>query len=135
MAATCNPSSQLVKVPCSLVVVVMAALVVVMVAPAAGTSFEPRCQSMYGQLMPCMDYTNFLRGGRNWPSPECCRAIRNLRSTLRGRADRQAACRCLKDLSAGYAAAIDHRLVSSIPRKCGVSLPYVSPNINCNRVA
>ncbi|CAN6468064.1 unnamed protein product [Victoria cruziana] len=132
MAATCNFSS---KLP-SLAVATMVLVMVVTGAPAAAaTSFEPRCQSMYGQLMPCMDYTNYIRGARNWPSPECCRAIGDLRSTLRGRADRQAACRCLKDLSTGYAAAIDHRIVGSIPRKCGVSLPFVSPNINCNRVA
>ncbi|CAN6468057.1 unnamed protein product [Victoria cruziana] len=122
MAAIAN-SSSFVKLSCF---VVMVALVGVMAASA-----QTSCNSVYDHLMPCMGYVT--GGGILPPSDSCCSGIKSLKSGLKQAADRQAACRCLKDLGSRYAGAVDFNVVKNLPGKCGVSLPYkISPSIDCS---
>ncbi|XP_031498722.1 non-specific lipid-transfer protein 1-like [Nymphaea colorata] len=124
MAAIANASS---FVKLSLFVVVVA-LVGVMSATA-----DTSCNSVYSRLMPCMGYVT--GGGVTPPSDSCCSGIKGLKSGLKLQADRQSACRCLKDLGSRYAGAIDFNIVKDLPQKCGVSLPYkISPSIDCSTV-
>ncbi|CAN6468059.1 unnamed protein product [Victoria cruziana] len=119
MAAMAS-SSFFVKLSCF---VVMVALV--------GVTAATSCNSVYSQLMPCMGYVT--GGGILPPSGSCCSGIKSLKSGLKQAADRQAACRCLKDLGSRYAGAVDFNVVKNLPGKCGVSLPYkISPSIDCS---
>ncbi|XVF82904.1 hypothetical protein PTKIN_Ptkin16aG0088400 [Pterospermum kingtungense] len=90
----------------------------------------------FGQLTsavaPC---TAYLRGNGAGPVPgNCCTGIKSLNSAALTTADRQAGCSFLKTF-AGTVSGINLNLASSLPGKCGVSIPYkISPRIDCQSV-
>ncbi|KAF3777645.1 Non-specific lipid-transfer protein 1 [Nymphaea thermarum] len=123
-----NPSS---NVKLSVLVVVLVAMILSESMPAATAAVS--CGSVYGKLTPCMSYVS--GGGRTGPSSSCCGGIKSLNFSLKLRSDRQAACVCLKSLAARFAGAVNYGVISSLPKKCGVNLPYpISTSINCNRI-
>ena len=112
-------SSAVVKIACIVV------MVMVVAAPAAEAI---TCGQVTSSLAPCI---NYAKSGGNIP-PACCNGIKSLNSAAKTTADRQAACRCLQS-AAGSIKGINLSLVSGLPGKCGVNIPYkISPSTNCN---
>ncbi|CAN6468060.1 unnamed protein product [Victoria cruziana] len=125
MAAISSSSSNLKS---SVIVVVLVAMMLTQTATATAS-----CGMVSAKLMPCVMYVN--GGGRMGPSTSCCSGIKSLNYSLNLRSDRQAACRCLKSIASRFAGRINYRVISSLPKQCGVRLPYpISTSINCNRI-
>ncbi|XP_010527037.1 PREDICTED: non-specific lipid-transfer protein 1-like [Tarenaya hassleriana] len=88
------------------------------------------CQAVESTLMPCAGY--IVKGGT--PSSKCCAGLKSLKAMARKKADRQAACRCLKDVASRYPGVKDDN-ASRLPKKCGVDfgVPFTRKT-NCNSV-
>ncbi|KAG2296883.1 hypothetical protein Bca52824_043552 [Brassica carinata] len=82
------------------------------------------CRTVERSLAPCACY--LLKGGA--VSPRCCAGVSKLNSMATTTPDRQQACKCVKSAAQG----LNPSLVSSLPGKCGVSIPYFSMNTNCD---
>ncbi|CAN6325613.1 unnamed protein product [Urochloa humidicola] len=108
-----------------LAVVLVVALTMV-VAAAAVT-----CGQVAGYLSPCVSYAM----GRGSSPPEaCCSGVRSLNSAARTTPDRQAACKCLKQIISGMPA-LKPDIVAGIPSKCGVDIPYpIRLSTDCSKV-
>ncbi|KAL0735171.1 hypothetical protein Bca4012_011381 [Brassica carinata] len=66
--------------------------------------------------------------------PPCCAGVTKLNGMAQTTPDRQQACKCLQS-AAKAIAGLKPSLASSLPGKCGVSIPYpISMNTNCNNV-
>lgn len=105
---------------------VMVACMVVF-APHAEAAVS--CGQVASSLFPCLTY---LRNGGVVPDT-CCAGVKGLNSAAKSTADKKTACGCLKN---AYNAlpGIQAPLASSLPSKCGVSIPYkISPNTDCNK--
>nr|ADR66950.1 non-specific lipid transfer protein [Prunus sargentii]ADR66951.1 non-specific lipid transfer protein [Prunus sargentii]ADR66952.1 non-specific lipid transfer protein [Prunus sargentii] len=88
------------------------------------------CGQVSSNLAPCIPY---VRGGGAVP-PACCNGIRNVNNLARTTPDRQAACNCLKQLSASVPG-VNPNNAAVLPGKCGVNIPYkISPSTNCATV-
>ncbi|KAK3444833.1 hypothetical protein EUGRSUZ_A00724 [Eucalyptus grandis] len=106
------------------------ALVVGLVVAVPLTESAVTCGQVASCVAPCLGY---LRAGGTLPSA-CCSGIRSLNSAARTTPDRQTACRCLQS-AAGNIRGLNLGLVSALPGKCGVSVPYkISPSTDCSRV-
>nr|AAQ96338.1 lipid transfer protein [Vitis aestivalis] len=116
-------SSGAVKLACVMVICM------VMAAPAA-VEAAITCGQVASALSPCISY---LQKGGAVP-PACCSGIKSLNSSAKTTADRQAACKCLKNFSSTVSG-INLSLASGLPGKCGVSVPYkISPSTDCTKV-
>ncbi|KAK1284490.1 hypothetical protein QJS10_CPB21g01583 [Acorus calamus] len=84
------------------------------------------CGQVASYVSPCIPYAQ--KGGAI--PPRCCSGVRGLNGAASTTLARQQACSCLKSLASGslpYA--------TSIPSKCGVSIPYrISPSTDCTKV-
>ncbi|KAI3407908.1 Non-specific lipid-transfer protein [Psidium guajava] len=106
------------------------ALVIGLAAVAPLAESGVNCGQVVSYVAPCIGY---LRAGGSVP-PACCRGIRSLNNAARDTSSRQATCRCLQ-ASAGNIRGLKPGLVSALPGKCGVNVPYkISPSTDCNRV-
>ncbi|CAO2153514.1 unnamed protein product, partial [Urochloa humidicola] len=98
--------------------VLVVALTILMVAMTAAAAVT--CGQVAGYLSPCVSYAT----GRGSFQPEaCCSGVRSLNSAARTTPDRQAACKCLKQIISGMPA-LKPDIVAGIPSKCGVDIPY-----------
>nr|CAH69188.1 type 1 non specific lipid transfer protein precursor [Triticum aestivum] len=103
---------------------VLAALAVAEMASGAVT-----CGDVTSAIAPCMSYAT---GQASSPSAGCCSGVRTLNGKASTSADRQAACRCLKNL-AGSFKGISMGNVANIPGECGVSVSFpINNNVNCD---
>ncbi|KAI5010730.1 hypothetical protein ZWY2020_012867 [Hordeum vulgare] len=104
----------------------LAALAVAEMASAAVT-----CGDVTSAIAPCMSYAT---GQATAPSAGCCGGVKTLNGKASTAADRQAACRCLKNL-AGNFNGISMGNAASIPGKCGVSVSFpISTSVDCNKL-
>ncbi|QCE03166.1 non-specific lipid-transfer protein 1-like [Vigna unguiculata] len=103
---------------------------VFMVVVSAPIAHAITCGQVAGSVGPCIGYLQ--KGGA--PSAGCCNGVKSLNAAAKTTADRRAACTCLKSLSKSISG-INLGLAASLPRKCGVSIPYtISPSTNCNTI-
>ncbi|KAJ1273808.1 hypothetical protein BS78_05G013100 [Paspalum vaginatum] len=112
--------------------IAVAALVLLVVAAAPQpASAAISCGQVGSALAPCIPYGT----GRSSALPSsCCAGVKSLNSAARTSADRQQACRCLKNL-AGTVKSVNMGLVAGIPAKCGVSVPFpISMSTDCNKL-
>ncbi|KAL6640700.1 hypothetical protein ACP70R_021823 [Stipagrostis hirtigluma subsp. patula] len=108
----------------------LVALAVVAALLASEASAAITCGQVGSALGPCIAYAT----GKGTLTPGCCTGVRNLNRAASTSADRQAACRCLKSL-AGSVGKINMGVVSGIPGKCGVSVPFpISMSTDCNKI-
>jgi hypothetical protein len=113
-----------------LAAVLLAALTVILAALPPGTS-AVTCGQVAGYLAPCISYATGNGGGA--PPEACCSGVRSLDAAARDTADRQAACRCLKQIT-GSMPALKPDIVAGIPGKCGVHIPYpISRSTDCDK--
>ncbi|KAF7845221.1 lipid transfer protein [Senna tora] len=117
-------SSMVVKVVCLGVVVCM-----VLGAPLAHGAIT--CGQVASTLLPCVSY---LRNpGATVPSP-CCAGVQALNNQAKTTSDRQAACKCIKQIIQSIPN-LNPNLLANLPGKCGVNLPYkISPSLDCSTI-
>ncbi|KAL4587211.1 hypothetical protein LXL04_000078 [Taraxacum kok-saghyz] len=103
-------------------------LLCVMVSNAAEGAVT--CQLVVSSLTPCASY--LTRGGQ---APNaCCSGIQSLYKAATTTTDRQTACRCMEQ-AANMVPGINLGAASSLPGKCGVTIPYkISPTTDCSKV-
>ncbi|KAJ1419247.1 Plant lipid transfer protein/Par allergen [Sesbania bispinosa] len=105
----------------------MVLIMCVAVVLSAHTARAITCGQVSGNLAPCLRYLQ--KGGR--VPPPCCAGVKNIARAARTTADRRAACKCLKS-AAGAIRGIVSSFAESLPRNCGVSIPYkISTSTNC----
>nr|BAO51648.1 lipid transfer protein [Suaeda japonica] len=115
-------SSAMMKIVCA---TLMCMLVATPFAEAAIT-----CGQVTSKLAPCMGY---LKSG-GAPTAACCGGVKSLNSMASTPADRKAACGCLKSAAASISG-MNTAAASSLPSKCGVSIPYpISTSVDCAKV-
>ncbi|THU56467.1 hypothetical protein C4D60_Mb11t17560 [Musa balbisiana] len=87
------------------------------------------CGQVVSYLIPCLGYAQ----GTGPLTEGCCSGVRALNGAAQTTPDRQATCNCLKRSAAGVSG-IQPGLISGIPRKCGIDVPYrISPSTDCSR--
>ncbi|CAL9086041.1 unnamed protein product [Musa textilis] len=88
------------------------------------------CGQVNSALSPCIPYAT----GKAMLTSDCCNGVKNLNSASKTSTDRKAACNCIKSLIA-QVSGVNNGVVSGIPGKCGVSIPYaISPSTDCSKV-
>ncbi|KAJ8511007.1 hypothetical protein OPV22_001441 [Ensete ventricosum] len=88
------------------------------------------CGQVISYLIPCLGYAQ----GTGPLTERCCSGVRGLNDAAQTTTDRQATCNCLKRSAAGVSG-IQPGLISGIPSKCGINVPYrISPSTDCSRV-
>ncbi|GAB2227191.1 hypothetical protein Droror1_Dr00009003 [Drosera rotundifolia] len=88
------------------------------------------CTKVYAPLASCLSY---LRGTVPSPSKACCDNCKSLLKTETTKAERQAACSCLK--TEAQKVGVKDGPAKALPGKCGFSFPYViSSTIDCSKV-
>ena len=101
----------------------------VVVAPEAEATIT--CGQVTQSLLPCVDYLR--SGGTVVISPACCGGVRALNSAAKATTDRQAVCRCLKQIASAVPSA-NFAVAASVPGKCGVNIPYkLDPSTDCSK--
>ncbi|KAF6143080.1 hypothetical protein GIB67_041148 [Kingdonia uniflora] len=76
------------------------------------------------------DTLYLLRSDGN-PTAGCCAGVRGFNNVAKTTPDCQTACKCIKSTSRSIAG-IKPAFSSSLPGKCGVSIPYkISPSTDC----
>ncbi|KAF8671316.1 hypothetical protein HU200_050027 [Digitaria exilis] len=109
-------------------VAVVVALLLLVSSPASEAAIT--CGQVASSLAPCIPYAT---GNVKTLPSGCCGGVRSLNSEARTSSDRQAACRCLKSLATSLKK-LNMGTVSSIPGKCGVSVPFpISMSTDCNK--
>ncbi|XP_004506487.1 non-specific lipid-transfer protein 1-like [Cicer arietinum] len=93
------------------------------------------CGQVVNNLTSCVSY--IMYGGNTVPA-QCCNGVRNLNAMAQTTPDRRAVCSCIKNAvsSSGFTYSNTNlNLAASLPRRCGVNIPYqISPNTDCNSV-
>lgn len=108
--------------------VVLVTLFQLMAMPNAA-SVKVNCGQVSSALAPCVSY--LTQGGT--PSSTCCSGVKNLAGSLSSKADRIAACNCVKAAAARYPS-IKPDAASNLPSKCGVKINFpISATTNCNK--
>lgn len=98
-------------------------------AVAPPTAEALTCGNVVSFLTPCIGYA---RGKTKEIPGGCCSGVRNLNTAAKTTADRQTACNCLKNTVATIGG-IDLNIVSGIPSKCNVRIPYpISTSVDCS---
>ncbi|XP_050214878.1 non-specific lipid-transfer protein 1-like [Mercurialis annua] len=83
------------------------------------------CNQIINSFGSCFSY--ITRQGFPYPSFDCCLAMRSISNC-----NHKAACNCLKGFIVSFRG-IDFNLAESLPRLCGVNLPYkISPSASCD---
>ncbi|XAR68718.1 hypothetical protein NMG60_11000068 [Bertholletia excelsa] len=111
------------------VLVKLAFVVLTSMVVAAPHAEAITCGQVQSSLLPCL---SFLRNGVMGEG--CCKGVTGLNNMARTPADRQQACKCMKN---GYnqIPGIKTQYASQLPSKCGVSIPYkISPTTDCSKV-
>ncbi|KAG1338143.1 Non-specific lipid-transfer protein [Cocos nucifera] len=104
-------------------------LLAVLLVAAPHTADAITCGQVVSYLAPCISYA---RNGGQIPGG-CCSGVRTLVAAAKTTADRRTACTCLKNTAAGMSG-LKPGLISGIPGKCGVRVPYpISPSTDCSR--
>ena len=111
------------------VVLVAVVLLVLMAAPSvinAGVT----CGQVLSYLTPCISYA---MGRGSEPPAACCSGVSNLNAAANNTADRQATCKCLKQITSTMPA-LKPDIVAGIPSKCGVDIPYpIARSTDCSK--
>ncbi|KAJ8499948.1 hypothetical protein OPV22_010500 [Ensete ventricosum] len=88
------------------------------------------CGQVSSALSSCIPYAT----GKGSLTAACCSGVKRLNSAATTSADRKTACTCIKSLISRISG-LNTGLVSGIPGKCGVSIPYaISPSTDCSKV-
>lgn len=105
--------------------VVLVASVQFMVKPAEAII---TCGDVDSDLSACVPY---LTGKGVDPPPKCCAGVIKLKNSAVSIADKQAACKCVKE-AASRISGIDDAAASSLPAKCNVQIDFpISKDFNC----
>ncbi|CAO2143057.1 unnamed protein product [Urochloa humidicola] len=108
---------------------VLILMMMVVASPAVVSAVT--CGQVAGDLSPCMSYA--MGGQGSIPPEACCSGVRSLNSAASTTADRQAACKCLKQIT-GSMPALKPAIIAGIPSKCGVNIPYpISSSTDCTK--
>ncbi|CAJ1811511.1 unnamed protein product [Sphenostylis stenocarpa] len=117
-------SSQLLKVTCMVVVLMVGLGEIIPLAEAAIP-----CGTVQFTLASCIA---FLRGPGGPVPAACCNGVKSLNNQAKTTADRQGACTCLKNTALAIPG-LNLRSLATLPSNCGVNLPYkISPSIDCS---
>ncbi|KAF4394634.1 hypothetical protein G4B88_009884 [Cannabis sativa] len=101
--------------------------VLLFLAMAASSEAAISCSDVIKDLRPCVSY---LMNGSGKPPAPCCSGVSTLASAASSSADKKAACECIKNAAKNIKLKTD--LAQSLPKDCGISLPFaVSPNTDC----
>ncbi|KAI3677735.1 hypothetical protein L6452_37003 [Arctium lappa] len=113
-----------------MVMKVLCVVVACMVVATPYTEAAISCGQVAGKLAPCL---NYLKVGGSVPKA-CCSGVKGLNDAAQSTPDRKTACGCLKSAYASNSG-INPSYASSLPSKCGVSIPYkISPDTDCTKV-
>ncbi|MCD9558738.1 hypothetical protein HAX54_016313 [Datura stramonium] len=110
-------------------------LVCIAVAAAAITTTAAEdatvtCDTVYSDLEPCLGY---VLGSGSVPS-ECCSGLKSLLSAARATADRQSACKCVKNV-ASRATRDQISRAAKIPGICKANIPFkISADVDCSKI-
>jgi hypothetical protein len=99
-------------------------------APIA-TKADIACNKVLSDLIPCVSY---VVSGGSVPAA-CCSGIKSLKDVTKTTADRQSACKCVKQAISGIPYT-DYNigLAAGLPNKCGVNLLFkINPSVDCNK--
>ncbi|XP_050236268.1 non-specific lipid-transfer protein A-like [Mercurialis annua] len=89
------------------------------------------CSEIVKAVAPCL---NYVLGKSNEPSANCCAGVKKAYEGIKSKADKQAACNCLKASLSKLT--YDPNRISALPKKCHYSftIPPVSSKFNCANV-
>ncbi|CAA6654628.1 unnamed protein product [Spirodela intermedia] len=108
--------------------VVAAVLVCLLVAAPATAAVT--CGQVAISVSGCLSY---IRGQAPLTNT-CCDGVRRLNIIAATTPDRQATCNCLKVFSGGMGNSLNPTLVSGLPARCGVRVPYpISTKTDCSK--
>ena len=106
-------------------------ITMVVIGAAIGSDGAVTCGQVYSSLSQCI---NYVTGKAVAVPPPCCNGVKSLNAAAKTTPDRRSVCSCLKSLT-GSIKGINYGLVSGLPGKCGVSIPYkISPSTDCNKI-
>ncbi|XP_020274847.1 non-specific lipid-transfer protein A-like [Asparagus officinalis] len=89
------------------------------------------CVDVDVALRQCVPY---ITGQAPNPAKGCCDGIGHIKSIATTKADRQAACGCMK-AAASHLPGIVDSAVTALPAKCNVPLPYpISASVDCSKI-
>jgi hypothetical protein len=113
----------------AVVVVAVALLLLLMAAPSV-INARVTCGQVLSCVTPCISYA---MGRGSEPPPACCSGVSNLNAAANNTADRQATCKCLKQITSTMPA-LKPDIVAGIPSKCGVDIPYpIASSTDCSK--
>ncbi|XP_010547844.1 PREDICTED: non-specific lipid-transfer protein 1 [Tarenaya hassleriana] len=88
------------------------------------------CGEVDSSLRPCLPY--LMAGGA--PTSKCCDGVRDLKMMTPTTADRQTACRCMKDDASRFRE-IKAEAAAQLPSKCSVEFGVpISREVDCDRI-
>ncbi|XP_031486532.1 non-specific lipid-transfer protein 4.1-like [Nymphaea colorata] len=87
------------------------------------------CSSVVGAVTPCFSY---IAGGGATPPAACCSGLRQLKGKMVTKADKAAACQCLKKAAATLPG-IDYGRINKAVKYCKVGFPSISPGVDCKK--
>ncbi|GLJ47354.1 hypothetical protein SUGI_0999540 [Cryptomeria japonica] len=106
------------------VYVVVAAMAMI----RAGAYASISCMTVASDLTPC---AGFISGAAAQPAKACCDGIRSLNAAAKTKADRQAACKCIKSL---LGPALNYTRAAELPKRCGVDIGIpISRSVDCSK--
>ncbi|GJN13962.1 hypothetical protein PR202_gb00726 [Eleusine coracana subsp. coracana] len=109
--------------------IAIAVCILAVLVAAETASAAISCGDVTSSIAPCMGYA---MGSSPSPSAQCCSGVKSLNGRASSKADRQTACRCLKNM-AGRLRGVSMGNAASIPGKCGVSVSMpINPNVDCS---
>lgn len=110
---------------------VLTALFVAAALAGAAAAATLQCAQVAQLMAPCMPYLTGAPGMT--PYGICCNSLGVLNQLAATRADRVAACSCVKAAAAGFPA-VDFTRAAGLPGACGLSISFtISPNMDCNQ--
>lgn len=87
------------------------------------------CDELVPYLWPCMTYVE----GTGPLTDSCCKGVKDLNDKTKNSQDRRAVCNCLKKAASCNSVA-KSKIVSGIPSKCGINIPYtISSSTDCSK--
>jgi hypothetical protein len=108
--------------------IVVAILAVLVAAETASAAIS--CRDVTSAISPCLAYA---MGRASAPSAGCCSGVKSLSNKASSKADRQAACSCLKSM-AGRLGGVSMGNAAGIPGKCGVNIGMpISSSVDCSK--
>ncbi|WCJ22403.1 hypothetical protein M5689_004497 [Euphorbia peplus] len=92
------------------------------------------CPVVVKHAQPCLD---FVTKKVPQPSKPCCTGVKQLKTMLKTKPDREAACECIKKMAPG--AKIDPARAMELPKRCGAAAYYpslyVPMDFNCKTIS